>query len=163
MPFSIRAAALSMPLLAAGCGPHTGLDSRAAVGACGMQDMQHYAAAHVVMNAATPVSKDVMSSWADGCAVISFSIDKAGRMQSPAVVNEMPAGTGVAAQSIAYLQRDIYAPGRVTTAEQPFVAPDPSTRFSIEVGFAKNGRNWNVVKRFGLGKLTTQRAAVSGT
>ncbi len=139
------AAVLLLPFFAAGCGPHTGLDSRAAIGDCGMQHMERYAAA--------PIPDDVTASWVSGCAVVNFAIDPSGPMQAPEIVKQMPSGRGLGAQIIAFLERDTYAPGRATAIEHPFVAPDPATRFSVEVGFLNRDKRWNVVKRFGVGKV----------
>ncbi len=133
-------AALVLVGALAACGPQAARDAGQPTAACGSPSKLRFHGVHAVRMATPEVTPQEAATVADGCAIVSFGLDAAGKMTAPELELERPAGVGIGAVAIALLARNTYAPnGENLFGNQ---RPDePSARFAATVGFAhEDGR-----------------------
>jgi len=137
---AVQSVVFALPLLAAACGPQQLRELAAPIADCGPPSWSKFHGVRSAFNAAGPLPPEVLQHWVDGCAIVSFSLDSAGKIVDPSVVLEAPYGSGAGALAIIVLQRDIYTPN----SEQGFdtmTQPGPNQLYAMTVGFGHvNGR-----------------------
>jgi hypothetical protein len=141
-----RCALMGIPLLCASCGPQARQSENAAMAACGPPSPNQFHSVHLRLKQAGPLPLDVTDHWLDGCAIIGFQLDSAGRLTDPEIVTEQPEGSGAGNLAIAVLERDLYAPDPEKNMESPAPGGE-ETRYAITVGFGYQDGHLVLAKR----------------
>ena len=122
-------------LLAAlsGCGTHVSHDTIQPTALCGAPSKQHFQGVHTLLMATPEVSPLEVNALHDGCAIVSFGLDDAGKMIAPTLEVERPPGSGIGKIAIVVLARNIYAPNNYFGDR---IKAQPKDRFAVTIGFA---------------------------
>jgi hypothetical protein len=144
--FLSQRAALLLCLVVADCGgarQHYGYLDTAD---CGAPNLYKFHGARVAMTATNPLTPDLVRHWADGCAIVSFTLNDVGQITDPSVVLERPPGQGIGANAIAVLSSDFLVPQ--SEARFDTLAPGgPALRYAMTVGFGHVEGRLTIAKR----------------
>jgi hypothetical protein len=138
LAFVTNAMPVMLVLLAAlsGCGARVSHDTIQPTALCGAPSRWHFQGVHTLMMATPEVSPAEVNALHDGCAIISFGLDDAGKMIAPTLELERPPGSGIGKIAVTVLARNTYAPNN--DFGDPIKA-QPKDRFAVAIGFVHAG------------------------